>query len=467
MYRFFLLFLALLAAPSLGATTQERPNFVVILADDLGVETVGAYGGESYRTPHIDRLAAEGVRFDNAHATPLCTPTRVMLLTGKESWRNYSDFGYLDPAEPTFAQRLAEAGYATFAAGKWQLVSNKYQDLDGATPSAAGFADYALWQVRASEDETDRYDRPTIQTPAGPEPGREGDYGPARFAASIQRFIRNSAGSGRPFLAYYPMVLPHRPFSAPPGTHGADRQQRFADMMVYMDTVVGDIRATLEEAGVADNTLLLFIGDNGTDHKITSRWRGQEVPGGKATSLDSGTHVPFIAWWPGRLPPNHRAELVSLVDVLPTLLELGAPQQALPAEVDGRSLWPLLAGETVSDWRDSLFMHYDPRWSDNVPARYAFDTRWKLYEDGRFYNIADDPLEEQALDAPLSDAAEAARLRLQQRLDAAGGELSGVLSPQSQYRRERDRRRALIAIGVLALWGLWYGRRRYLRATLS
>ncbi|WP_116368052.1 sulfatase-like hydrolase/transferase [Parahaliea mediterranea] len=459
------------AAPAGGGEARDaRPNFVLILADDLGVEAVGAYGGESYRTPHIDRLAAQGVRFDNAHATPLCTPTRVMLLTGKESWRNYTHFGYLDPTETTFAQRLQQAGYATFATGKWQLVSNKYQELDGMSPAAAGFADYALWQVQAREGESDRYDNPTLQTPAGPqagEPGAPGSYGPARFSAAIQRFIRDSAARGQPFLAYYPMVLPHRPFSAPPGTSGADRQQRFADMMAYMDSIVGDIRATLETAGVAENTLLLFIGDNGTDRKITSRWRGREVAGGKATSLNLATHVPFIAWWPGQLAPAARAELVSLADVLPTLLALGAPRQALPPNVDGRSLWPLLAGGAANDWRDSLFMHYDPRWSDNVPARYAFDTRWKLYQDGRLFHIADDPLEQQALQPPLPAAAEAARQRLQRRLDAAGGELSGVLSPQEQYRRERDWRRTLIALGLLAIGGLWYGRRRYRRATLS
>lgn len=132
-----LLLMSLLgAAAAIGA--ENRPNIVVILADDLGVETVGAYGGQSYATPRIDRLAEEGVRFSNAHAQPLCTPSRVQLMTGRYNFRNYQHFMYLDPAEPVFSQALQAAGYRTLVAGKWQLVNNRAQDraARGAVPTA-------------------------------------------------------------------------------------------------------------------------------------------------------------------------------------------------------------------------------------------------------------------------------------------------------------------------------------------
>ncbi|MBA6413504.1 sulfatase-like hydrolase/transferase [Parahaliea sp. F7430] len=449
------------AAPDSAA---QRPNILLIMADDLGVETLGTYGGESYQTPALDDLAAQGMRFEQGHATPLCSPSRVMLLTGKDGWRNYSHFGYLDPAQPTFAQALAAVGYRTFAAGKWQLVSNKYQDLEGMTPAAAGFQDYALWQIAAREGETDRYWGPTITGPQGPVPHRESEYGPELFSAALAKFIRESAASGQPFLAYYPMVLPHRPFSGTPGQRDGDRQQRFSAMIEAMDSIVGQLREVLEESGVADNTLLLFVGDNGTDRKITSRRNGQELRGGKALTLQSSTHVPFIAWWPGTIAPgSSRDELVYLADILPTLLELGGA--ALPADIDGRSLLPLLRNEGSDEWRDSLFMHYDPRWSDNEPARYVFDAQWKLYEDGRFFNLQQDPLEQTPLALAELDAnGAAAQKRLQQHLELAGGSLSGVLSPQSEYRRERDLRRSLIAISVLLVLGFWYFMRRSRRA---
>jgi len=473
MLRFFALTLLLMTAPNFAAAAgsapaakpaDSRPNILLILADDLGVETLSSYGGESYQTPVLEELAAQGMRFEQAHATPLCTPSRVMLLTGKDGWRNYTHFGYLDPAQTTFAQHLSAVGYRTFAAGKWQLVTNKYEQLQGMSPAAAGFADYALWQIAAREDETDRYWGPTVAGPQGPGLHPQSSYGPDLFADAIGDFIRDSAASGQPFIAYYPMVLPHRPFSGTPGHRGGDRQQRFAAMIEHMDAIVGQLRGVLEHSGVAENTLLLFVGDNGTDRKITSRQNGHEVRGGKALTLQSATHVPFIAWWPGTIEAGTtRSELVYLADFFPTLLSLAGAE--LPDDIDGQSLLPLLRNEAAKDWRDTLFMHYDPRWSDNVPARYAFDERWKLYEDGRFFDLQQDPLEQLPLKAgKLDSAGMAARERLQRRLTAAGGELSGVLSPQEKYRRARDQRRTIIGLCLLAAGGLWYARKRRRRS---
>src|SRR5690606_7828245 len=140
-------------APAEGApeaAPARPPNVVLLLADDIGVETVGTYGSE-YATPRIDSIAGNGMRFDFAHATPLCTPTRVRVLTGRYSFENYVDFGILDPAETTLAHQLREAGYRTLAAGKWQLAGVDYEgDPPGATPAAAGFDEHLIWYIERS-----------------------------------------------------------------------------------------------------------------------------------------------------------------------------------------------------------------------------------------------------------------------------------------------------------------------------
>jgi len=143
------------------AMQKSQPNIILILADDLGVETIGSYGGESYQTPALDRIASEGMRFENAHAQPLCTPSRVKLMTGKYNFRNYKHFMYLDPSETTFAHSLKKAGYRTMISGKWQLVDNGIDDVEGMLPQHSGFDDYFLWQVRR-ENAGSRYWGPRI-----------------------------------------------------------------------------------------------------------------------------------------------------------------------------------------------------------------------------------------------------------------------------------------------------------------
>jgi arylsulfatase A len=458
--------------PCLAWQVAAAPNILLIFADDLGVEALGSYGGQSYQTPALDRFAAQSMRFENAHATPLCTPSRVMLLTGKDSWRNYTDFGYLAPGETTFAHIVRERGYRTMAAGKWQLVSNKYQDLHGATPQIAGFDEYAMWQIAAREDETDRYWSSQIEINGEVVASDEDDYAPNQYLKSLSEFIQRSSDSSQPFLAYYSMILPHRPFSATPDHEDSDDlQENFVAMVGYMDTVVGRLLAVLARSGAADNTVVMFIGDNGTDRKISSRRLGQVVVGGKGQTLQSSTHVPFLVRWPGHVAPGTaRSELVYLADILPTLAEMVIyPDTLLPADlpdnIDGSSLVPLLLPGPPVSWRDSLFMHYDPRWSDNKPARYTFDDRWKLYEDGQFFDIKKDGLEQSAIPADaLSHEGSLARERLQRRLDAAGGELSGVESPQSSNRQSRNTRRTFIVIAIFAAWVGW---RRFRKSTIS
>ena len=143
----YFIVLTIVMMTCMEVVSQEKPNVILIMADDLGYETLGAYGGTSYLTPNLDRLAEQGMRFDHCFATPLCTPSRVQIMTGKYNNRNYIGFGLLDPSEKTFGHYMQEAGYKTYIAGKWQLLGNQHQqklagNKIGTTPEKAGFDDY-------------------------------------------------------------------------------------------------------------------------------------------------------------------------------------------------------------------------------------------------------------------------------------------------------------------------------------
>jgi len=405
-----------------GQCGERRPNVILVMADDIGSECFGCYGGTSYRTPVLDGLARTGVRFDHCHSQPLCTPSRVKIMTGLSNIRNYSHFGILDREERTFGHMLQAAGYRTAVAGKWQLYgAEHYKDLafTGTPPSAAGFDEHCLWQVGALGS---RYWNPLIERNGALLPGLEERYGPDVFCDFIVDFIgRNRV---RPFLVYYPMVLVHNPFEPTPRSadrENKDRRKNFADMVAYMDTVVGRIVAALDRFGLRENTLLLFTGDNGTNRKIESAAGGRTVRGGKSLTTDAGTRVPLIASRPGTLPEGAVCrDLVDFSDFLPTLADVSG---AVPPEgviLDGRSFAPQLRGER-GDPRDWLTCYYNPRpGNPKFPEkRFARDRRWKLYGSGELYDLENDVLEENPI-APGEGGAEAraARAKLRAALES-------------------------------------------------
>lgn len=405
------------ANPQVSSDVGQHPNFIIMLADDMGVETVSAYGGESYQTPHIDRMAREGLRFDEFHAQPLCTPSRVKLMTGKFNFRNYQAFMYLDPQETTFAHALGQMGYATLVAGKWQLIDNGYEAFEGASPAQAGFDEHILWQVRRAT-RGKRYWTPTLITNGQRRTYGERDFGPDLVADHVLQFIDQH--QQQPFLIYYPMILPHDPFVTTPASRQADTDtQRHADMIAYTDRLVGRVMAHLRERNLSERTLLLFMGDNGTSRHMRSRRNGQWVPGGKGLTTRHGTHVPFIAWQPGRILPGQTRALANLNDVFPTLMALSGRSTG-DLSFDGHSLVPIF-DNPADQLRDSIFMHYNPRWY--MPsARFAFDHRYKLYDRGDFFDMHADPMEQAPL--RIGDQPPAVRerhSRLLQRLYAAGG----------------------------------------------
>ena len=416
----------------------RAPNIIVILADDLGVETLGVYGGTSYETPELDRIAAEGMRFENGHSQPLCTPTRVKLMTGLHNYRNYREFMYLDPADVTFAHMLAQAGYRTVISGKWQLTNNLYMVHEGASPQQAGFDEHRLWQLRR-EGRGSRYWGPTLVTNDRKETWGEDVFGPDLTNDFVLDAIDEHAAADpatrRPLFIYYPMALPHDPFvvtprlrDQPPGGRGStsgdapdgaaarasdtsSNQERFAGMVAYMDHLVGRVRAKLVEHGLERNTLVLFIGDNGTSTRIASVRDGREVRGGKGRSLQTGSHVPYLAWWPGTIPGGQTSEtLVDVGDVFPTLVEAAGAGLPPGLDLDGESLLPMLTGSGPAPDRDALFIHYESRWYAGPPARYAFDERFKRYDDGRLFDLDADPNEQSPLDAASLAPEDAARV---------------------------------------------------------
>ena len=389
----------------LARDTRQKPNIIFIMADDLGREAIGAYGCDEYSTPNIDRMAEEGARFNYCYATPLCTPTRVQLMTGKYNFRNYIGFGLLDPSERTFGNLLKAAGYTTCIAGKWQLLGNERQrqlagGRTGSWPEGAGFDEYCLWQVGQRGS---RYKDPMVTMTGRKTSVFHGRYGPDVFVEFIEKFIENH--ENEPFFIYYPMVLTHDPFiPTPAGSAFAAplKDMRsdtayFASMVHYADSLIGRIMRKLDEKGLRDNTLIIFTGDNGTHRSVITQFNGLPFRGDKGRPTDAGTHVPLVMRWPGHVKAGTVSDvLVDFTDFLPTFMDVAGASIPEGFITDGMSFYPFLEGKAFAG-RDWIFCHYDPHWGGRKKARYVQNRRWKLYGDGRIFNIETDPPEKNPL----------------------------------------------------------------------
>lgn len=368
------------------------------MADDLGYECLGCNGASAYRTPNLDRLAGSGVRFTQAHSTPLCTPTRVQLMTGKYNFRNYTEFGSLPQGETTFGHQLQKLGYRTGVMGKWQLAGaiegTQYKGV-GTLPEAAGFDEHCLWQVKARGS---RYWDPTVQVNGDLQPVRRGEFGSDIFAKYAEDFVERHRG--RPFFLYYPMALTHDPFVPTPRSRNFTSAQKqksdpvwFGEMVGYMDYLVGRVIAAVDRQGLAGNTLILFTGDNGTHSSITTQTRSGPYRGGKGGTTAAGTHVPLLARWQGVSRRGViREDLVDFTDFFPTLVDAAGGEMPAGHPKDGRSFLPQIRGGKGRS-REWIFCHYEPKWGRRAAARWVMNRRWKLYGDGRFFDLSIDPLE--------------------------------------------------------------------------
>lgn len=411
---FFLFLLTYLAqlpqvvAQKFPAQDPSRPNVILIMTDDMGHECLGSYGSASYSTPNLDRLAVEGVRFEHCYSQPLCTPSRVQIMTGKYNFRNYTDFGYLNPTEKTFGNLFQEAGYSTCIAGKWQL-NGFYRDKkpgwdDLNRPHEFGFDEYCLWQVTKEKSAGERYANPLVVQNGKELPRNFDQYGPDVFSDFIVDFIGRKKEES--FFVYYPMNLVHDPFVPTPDSRDWDQPNLrysqdtayFKEMVAYSDKLVGKILDKLEQEGLLENTLILFTGDNGTAVNITSRMKdGRWIKGDKGNMTDGGTRVPLIASWKGKsLRGEVNQDLIDFTDFLPTLAQAASISIPVGREVDGQSFLPQVLGNP-SQAKEYIYMYYKPEWGKFNNGVFVRDQKYKLYGDGRFYDVENDVLEQNPL----------------------------------------------------------------------
>lgn len=386
---------------------ESKPNVILIMADDMGYECLSCYGSLSYKTPVLDSLASHGMLFGECHSQPLSTPSRVKLMTGLYNYRNYDYFGHLNNDQYTFGSLMKEAGYSTCIAGKWQLNGLSYKDSipywnDKTRANKFGFEEYCLWQYTKTRDEGERYSKPLIEQNGEVLPDTEDNYGPDIFSDYIIDFIERK--KDKPFFIYYPMVLVHDPFVPTPDSEDwKNRDQRykrdtayFKDMVAYTDKIAGRIANKLKETGLDKKTILIFTGDNGTNRSIYTNTEKGIIRGAKGNTIDAGTHVPLIVYWPEKIKNGSVYDgLIEFSDFFPTLAEVAGKE----VKCDGKSFYPLLTGSDYEP-RKTLSVHYDPRWGKEVNShrnQFIRTSDHKLYGDGRFFDLTKDLQEEKPL----------------------------------------------------------------------
>ncbi len=416
-----------------AATEARQPNILFIFADDVGNEVLECYGGQSYRTPHLNELARTGMKFRHAYSMPVCHPSRLTLMSGKYPFRHgeVSWGDYPRHAEDTtFSRYLQRAGYTTAVVGKWQLCLLGDDPLH---PRRLGFDHWDLFGWH----EGPRYYRPMIYRNGQVRDDTEGHYGPDLYQRSLIEFMK--ANRERPFLAYYSMALAHEVTDDldPPVPHGPlGRYDSYPEMVAEVDRAVGRMVAALDALKLREKTLVLFLADNGTPPEIiiraegselirtpvVSRQNGLDVPGGKKQLTDAGTNVPMIANWPGTIRPGQEVDdLVDFSDILPTFLDLAGVPLPDDRELDGVSFANRLLGQGMSP-RSFAYCEeavlpkpggVEPD-GTSTGLKWMRTQDWKLYNDGRLFHMAEDSAEQYPLRPQQDDATRAAiRQRLQ------------------------------------------------------
>lgn len=375
------------------ATAAERPNVLLILADDMGYECLGA-NGSTYLSPNLDRMAQEGVRFENCHAQPLSTPTRVELMTGLYNNRNYVNFGVLDHEQRTFGNMAKEQGYKTCIAGKWQLGTDK------SLPAHFGFDNYCLWQLSSEKNNKgSRYAAPLYDVDGETIVGDIETYGPDIYSDYICDFIDKN--SRDPMFIYYPMALIHTPVDPTPDSREwQDRSTRIVtlpkdrtvDMVAYADKIVGKLIKKLDDKGILDNTVIMFVGDNGTNSGVrTTMQDGRVIQGGKRRTTKNGTNVPMIVRWGDRIKGGEVNEnLVDVSDFYPTLRDILKGDEKLDRKLDGISFYGQLVEDKKAKVREWSMCHYPEQKTPSNYIRFVQTKDYKLYTSGRFYNTRND-----------------------------------------------------------------------------
>lgn len=445
-YKNLLLLLTVLST-TVHAQTTENPNVVFILVDDLGWMDISANGSTFYETPNIDQLAKEGIRFTKAYAaSPICSPTRASILTGKNPARidltqwiggpgNPNYLRNLPLEEVLFPELLQDAGYKTAFMGKWHL--NNVAGEETFWPDKQGFDVNVAGHFRGGLYIKNKYFSPW--NIPNLENGPEGEYMTDRLASEAVKFIENSAKD--PFLLYFSLYSVHAPFEAP-----ADRvakyekkksalaltdEERFAEetnakkpftyrikqdhptyaaMVESMDMAVGSILDKLKEKGVADNTVVIFFSDNGglsTSEGIPTA--NTPLRAGKGWLYEGGIREPAIIKWPGTIKPGSVSDAtITSMDFYPTILEMTGQPLRPDLHIDGKSLVPLLKGK-ANKMHEATYYHYPHRSNQKgSPSSAIIDGDYKLIvflNENRFelYNLKTNISETQNLATELPE----------------------------------------------------------------
>lgn len=415
----FILFATVAVSVSAIASQTEKPNIVFVLLDDLGKEWIGCYGAEGIETPNIDKLAASGMKFNNAYSMPQCTPSRACFMTGqypfRNGWVNHWDaprwgVGYYDwNRNPSIARTMKAAGYVTGVTGKWQLNDFRVQP---AAMVDMGFDEYFMWTgyEEGNPPSGKRYWDPYILSKEGSR-AYKGKFGPDLYNQFLLDFI--SENKDRPFFFYYAMCLPHSPqVNTPLEPDVSDKASKHKAMVHYIDHLTGKLVDHLDALGLRENTLIVFTADNGTSGSLKNLLNGRMVKGGKTKTTENGVNTPFIVSCPGAVPAGVVSDaLVDFSDMHATFADIAGVVPENNYTYDGVSLKDVFSGKAKESERKwILAMGSKPgrlteKGVENVcyfRDRVVREARYKLFigidrQPEKLVDLQEDPAEENDL----------------------------------------------------------------------
>ncbi len=426
------------------ARADAKPNILYIIADDLGWKDVGFNGCADIKTPNLDKLAANGVKFSQFYAQPMCTPTRASLMTGRYPFRyglqtivipGPADYG-LATNEWLLPQCLKEAGYATAIIGKWHLghADIKYW------PKQRGF-DYQYGAMIGELDYYTHSDAGVLDWFRNNKPVHEKGYTTQLIGNDAVKYI-NEQNAGKPFYLYLAFNAPHTPYLAP--KEYVDRYQNIADptrrtyagMVTCMDDEIGRVVEALDKKGLRDNTLIVFQSDNGGTKN--AMFAGQmadvskiKIPcdngpyrDGKGSLFEGGCRVAACANWPGHIKPGVTADgIIHVVDMYPTLAHLAGASTAKCKPLDGMDVWPVISAGAPSP-RTEIVYNVEPFRGAVREGDWKVIWRTLIPTSVDLYNLANDPYEQTNLAAAHPEKLPA----MQERLNALGKEAAKPLA---------------------------------------